>query len=311
MIKTRTALVTGGAGFIGSHLARRLLNTGWKVCVVDNLSTGHIDNVPAGAEFLELDLSFGSSFAHLPRGIDVVFHLAAQSSGEVSFAWPDDDLRTNTRATLLLLDWCRKQGVPRFVYASSMAVYGDGIHLPVHEDQCPAPKSFYGSNKLASEHYLRIFQSLGVHSTALRLFNVYGPGQNMANLKQGMVSIFLAYVVRNEPVLVRGAATRFRDFVYVADVVEAFIACVDRPVTYGRVYNVGTGEKTTVGELVALILRVCGRVPESYPVVFEEGTLGDQHGIYADCTAISRDVGWRAETDLHIGLQWMADWVMD
>jgi|Deesub1362A_J573_1020465.scaffolds.fasta_scaffold00332_33 UDP-glucose 4-epimerase len=310
MARIRRALVTGGAGFIGSHLVRRLLNDGWQVYVVDNLSTGHLDNVPAGAEFQKLDLSSPSSTRYLPVGVDVVFHLAAQSSGEVSFARPDADLQANSRATLLLLDWCRTRGITRFLFASSMAVYGDTRQLPVREDMCPAPKSFYGIHKLASEHYLRVFQKLGLCTTALRLFNVYGPGQNLANLKQGMVSIYLSYVVRSEPVLVRGSAARFRDFVFVDDVVEAFIACLDRPSTCGGIYNVGSGTKTTVGELLTLILQACGRVPDGYPVIFAGGTPGDQHGIYADCTAICRDTGWRARTDLRTGLRRMAVWAL-
>lgn len=305
----RNALVTGGAGFIGSHLTRRLLSEGWQVDVVDNLSTGYRTNVPAGATFLELDVSRNDLGAVLPaRKYDAVFHLAAQSSGEVSFDDPSYDLRTNCQSTLLLLGWCKANGTRRFIYTSSMSIYGDQALQPVPETATPLPKSFYGVGKLASEAYLAIYSQLGVDCTALRLFNVYGPGQNLANMRQGMVSIFLAYILNQQEVVVKGSLERYRDLVYVDDVVEAYLACVDNSSTHGNVYNVGTGQKTTVGELIDAELQAFGYQPGAYPVKVSAGTPGDTFGIAADCARFRADAGWEPKVDLTTGLTRMVAW---
>ncbi len=306
----RKALVTGGAGFIGSHLARRLLKDGWDVLIIDNLSTGFRSNVPEGAEFLELDLSNESFLEELPKdGVDVIFHLAAQTSGEISFDDPAYDLKTNCLSTVLLLRWCVEKNIGRFIYVSSMSIYGDVEVLPVKEDVFPVPLSFYGIGKLASENYLRVYESHGINYTALRYFNVYGPGQNMENLRQGMVSIYMAYVAKNEPVLVKGSKDRFRDLIYIDDVIDATIAVVDNPVTFGQSYNVATGKKTHVYELLNEIIVAFGYDPDKYPVDFVAGTPGDQFGIYADISKIEKQLGWKPKTGVKEGIEKMVNWV--
>lgn len=305
----KSALVTGGAGFIGSHLTRRLLGDGWSVDVVDNLSTGYRENVPDHATFLHIDVSRDDLPAHLPaKRYDAVFHLAAQSSGEISFDDPSYDLRTNCQSTVLLLGWCQANGTTRFLYTSSMSIYGDQAVQPVAETAVPAPKSFYGIGKLASEAYTHVYSAFGIHSTSLRLFNVYGPGQNLANMRQGMVSIFLAYILRKQDLIVKGAPDRYRDIIYVDDVIDAYLACLDNPATYGKSYNVGTGRRTTVGELIDAELRAFGYAPGEYPVKFTTSTPGDTFGIQADITALQAATGWTPQTDLHAGLARMVEW---
>src|SRR3989338_3970106 len=148
----KRALITGGAGFIGSHIAKRLLTLGWEVCIIDNFSTGAKNNVPAKADFHLIDISKDDFIDQLPQDkFDAVFHLAAQSSGEISFDDPVYDLKTNCLSTLMLLDWCKKRGIKRFIYTSSMSIYGDQESQPVKETAKPMPKSFYGVGKLASE----------------------------------------------------------------------------------------------------------------------------------------------------------------
>lgn len=305
------ALVTGGAGFIGSHLARRLLAEGWEVSIVDNLSTGFKENVPPGSDFVFLDLSKDEFVELLPKGpFDVVFHLAAQSSGEISFVNPAYDLKTNCLSTVMLLDWALKNGTKRFIFTSSMSIYGDQEYQPVKELAFPKPKSFYGVGKLASEAYVQIYSEMGLNTTSLRLFNVYGPGQNMENLRQGMVSIYMAYIRKNEPVIVKGSPDRYRDFVYIDDVVSVYMKCLENKKTFGRSYNVGSGIKTSVRELLEKELLVFGHDPSAYNIKYMGSTPGDTFGIVADIGAIRRDMDFEPSVALGEGLKRMYDWVL-
>ncbi len=305
----KKALVTGGAGFIGSHVSRRLLNEGWKVYIVDNLSTGFKDNVPKKAEFSEVDLSGDDFVSNLPDvNFNAVFHLAAQSSGEISFDDPVYDLKTNCLSTVMLLKWCVKKNVKRFIYTSSMSIYGDQEVQPVKEEAMPLPKSFYGVGKLASEKYLEIYAKMGIQATSLRLFNVYGPGQNMENLRQGMVSIYMAYLLKKEELPIKGSVDRYRDFVYIDDVVEAYMACLNNPSTFNKSYNVATGKKTTVRDLIDELLKVFEYDRSKYPIKDSGTTPGDTFGIFADISALKRDTGWAPMVSLPEGLRRMRDW---
>ncbi|MDD1659597.1 MAG: NAD-dependent epimerase/dehydratase family protein [Methanomicrobiales archaeon] len=302
-------LITGGAGFIGSHLAHRCLTLGHEVVVVDNLSTGASENLPAGAEFVELDISREEDYRKIhPFDFDAVFHLAAQSSGEISSENPALDLTVNTLGTLLLLRRCQKAGVKRFLYSSSMAVYGNPERQHVDEtDEC-RPLSFYGISKLAAEHYILHYIPDGLEPTIFRLFSVYGPGQNLANLKQGMVSIYMAYLMKGEPVRVKGSGDRFRDFIYIDDVLDAWMGALDTPATRGRIYNLGTGKRTTVSQLLEEEIRAFGHDPATYPVIREGPTPSDQFGLSADISRITAETGWHPQVDLKEGLRRMVTW---
>lgn len=306
----KIALVTGGAGFIGSHLARRLLSEGWKVHIIDNLSTGFKDNVPPKAGFTLLDLSKDDFVKDLPKdNFDAVFHLAGQSSGEISFDDPVYDLKTNCLSTLLLLDWCYKNKINRFIYTSSMSIYGEQEIQPVKEGALPEPKSFYAVGKLASEKYVNIYAAKGLNTTSLRLFNVYGPGQNMGNLRQGMVSIYMGYIAKGEEILVKGDAQRYRDFIYIDDVIDAYMSCLDNDRTFGKTYNIATGIKTHVSDLISAELKAFGYDPLKYPVRFSGSTPGDTFGIFADITAIKEDTNWSPKVSLPTGLKKMKEWL--
>ena len=186
--------------------------------------TGFAHNVPAEAEFFEFDISEYGSFERLSSfKFDAVLHLAAQSSGEISYDNPSYDVLSNTLGTLNALRFAETNGCKRFIYASSMSIYGDVDDEPIAVNRCPKPKSYYGITKLSGEHYLKAFASK-MDTTSFRMFNVYGPGQNMQNLKQGMVSIYLAYLMNDEPITVKGDKNRFRDFIYIDDVVDAWVS---------------------------------------------------------------------------------------
>ncbi len=303
-------LVTGGAGFIGSHIARRLLQEGARVWVLDNFLTGSPDNLPKGVGLIEGDITSESVYPILPKEpFDAVFHLAGQSSGPISGKDPVQDLDINAKGTLLLLQWCAEREIPRFLYASSQAVYGDTGGIPVGENHPCAPRSFYGVTKLAAEGYVRIFNSHGLSVTAFRMSNVYGPGQNLDNLLQGMVSIYMAYLLRGEPILVMGSLDRYRDLIYVDDVVEAWIAALNDPITKGKTYNLGSGHRTTVGDLLDAEISAFGYDPETYRVICEGTTHGDIFGLQVDISLLTKDLKWSPEITVHEGILRMSEWV--
>jgi UDP-glucose 4-epimerase len=265
--------------------------------------------VPPGAAFIEGDISDEAALGSIPPGrIDAVLHLAAQSSGEISDERPDLDLRVNTLGTLLLLSFCRKRGIPRFLYASSMAVYGDPPRNPVSEEGPCHPLSFYGISKRASELYIDHFGREGLATTCFRMFSVYGPGQDLSNLKQGMVSIFLAHLLEGKPVHVKGSGDRFRDFIYIDDVVEAWTRALDCPATYGKIYNLATGKRTLVRDLVRAEIVAFGEDPDRYPVNYSGSTPADQFGLYADISNLKRDLGWKPVISLDQGIRRMVSW---
>lgn len=295
-------IVTGGAGFIGSHLTSRLLLEGYKVTILDNLFTGKEENIPQGADFIKIDLGEQTAYVDLEKiNGNAIFHLAGQSSGEASFIDPFYDFKSHVMSTFWLLEWCKKKAIPRFIYASSMSVYGDAKYLPVDENHPFQPKTFYAAGKLAAEAYIRLYQNLGINTTIFRLFSVYGPGQNLDNKMQGMVSIYLSYILENKPIIVKGSSERYRDFIYIDDVVDVFIASLNNSLTNGSIYNVAGGVKTEVKELLEVLKSAFGLT--DYPIHYQEGTSGDQFGIVANIQRINQDLQWQPKVDLQTGLE--------
>ncbi|CAM8663883.1 WcaG Nucleoside-diphosphate-sugar epimerases [Oxalobacteraceae bacterium] len=297
-------LITGVGGFIGSHVARRFLQEGYAVVGVDDFSNGKPENVPAGVDLIEGDLAQRSTTLRIPSDCRKILHLAGQSSGEISFDDPVADLEKNTVSTLNLIQFGIEHSVERFLYASSMSVYGAVEDAPISESRGCRPLSCYGVGKYASEGYLRVYQSK-LPAVILRMFNVYGPGQDLSNLRQGMVSIFLAQALATTGrIEVKGSIERFRDLVYIDDVVEAWFRATTLEGAKGRTLNIGTGIRTTVG---VLLKGICSLVPgASYDV--HGGTPGDQSGIYADISALKDVLGIEAFTMPEAGLKQFADW---
>ena len=302
-------LVTGVGGFIGAAVAKALLDAGHRVVGVDNLSTGYENNIPPGTDFFKADCQDASLYDRLPdHNYDAILHIAGQSSGEISFDDPVYDLRTNAESTLHLLKYALAKNCRRMIYASTMSVYGMQPDHPVREDTLPVPHSFYGVGKLASEHYLRLYEQYGVRSTCLRLFNVYGPGQNMANLRQGMVSIFMAMMIADGHIHVKGSPDRYRDFVYIDDVVRAFLLCLQNPASSGGVFNIAGSGKVTVGEIINKMISLHHR---PVTVKFEGSTSGDIPGIHANGSHAAKVLGYKPNTGLDAGLAKMYAWAFE
>lgn len=303
-------LVTGGAGFIGSRIARSLVERGDEVSVLDDLSTGFAPNVPGRADLIEADIADPQTYARLrPEGIEAVLHLGGQSSGEISHLDPLHDFDVNARGTFLLLRWCERHGIRRILFASSMAVYGPS-EKGLRESEPARPQSFYGASKLAAEGSLGLFGRHGGQPTIFRLFNVYGPGQNLENLRQGMASIYLAYLLRGDPVLVKGSFERYRDFVYVDDVADAWIRALQEPASVGMTLNLGSGNKTTVRELIDGLIAAFGYRPREYPVIQGEQTMGDVLGSFADASLARQVLSWSPKVSLGEGLAEMVKWAL-
>ena len=299
-------LVTGGAGFIGSALTRRLLSDGCEVTVVDNLANGRVENIPQEARFIKADLMKESTYDEIREiPFDAVFHLASQSSGALSFEDPMADMKSHLFITFSLLQLSLKRKVSRFMFSSSTTLYGDTNGLPVNED-CPVnPKTYYATGKLACEDYIRFFFGQGLPTTVFRLPNVYGPGQNLQNKDQGMVSIYLSYIVEGQPILVIGSRVRFRDFIYIDDVVDGWMKGFASPDTIGKTYNLASGKKSTVDQVLEGLKTACGK--PDYPVEFVTGTPGDQSGLVADISRIQKEIGFNPKTDLQEGLRKMVE----
>ena len=277
-------LLTGGAGFIGSAISHKLISQGNELTIIDNLSTGSRSNIPNNAVFIEGDVSNPNTIRKLNnKYFDVILHISGQSSGEISFENPVNDLNSNTISTLMLLNYSLTIGCKRFIYASTMSVYGERKGKEkFSENDITNPKSFYAVGKLASENYLKIFNhEYGINYTSLRYFNVYGAGQNLENLKQGMISIYLKQFLDDNfrAVQIKGSLDRFRDFSHIDDVVDVTIESISNKDFFNDTFNVGSGVKTSVKKLVKSIQDILNSDKE---IIISEGTIGDQFGIYAD-----------------------------
>lgn len=253
-------LVTGGAGFIGSHVAEALLARGDEVVVADDFSTGRPENLPRGATLVEGDLAEPAVAERAVAGCRAVVHCAARPSVTLSVQDPQLSTRANLGASIELLLAARAAGVRRVVYSSSSAVYGDKVKGPARETRREDPLSPYGMNKLAAEHLFRMAPALyGVDSFCLRYFNVYGPRQDPGSPYSGVISIFITRALAGTPPTIHGDGLQSRDFTFVSDVVAANLAALGLRRGSGRVANVGSGRSTDLLALWDAVRRACGR----------------------------------------------------
>ncbi|MEK4029893.1 NAD-dependent epimerase/dehydratase family protein [Pseudobacillus sp. FSL P4-0506] len=292
-------LVTGGAGFIGSHITEELLAQDHQVAVVDNLSSGKREQVPAAAVFYEGDVrkkeleEFYSDFQP-----DCVIHLAAQVSVAKSFLEPLNDIEENIVGTVNMLETCVKYGVKKVIFSSTAALYGNPDYLPVDERHQVNPLSFYGLSKKHAEAYIRLFSELhGLTYTILRYANVYGMRQS-ANGEAGVISIFIEKLLNSQPLTVLGDGNQTRDFIFVKDVAKANVAAL----THGEneIINISTGKQTSVLDMVKEMNEIAGNVSS---LIFSEERTGD---IKASCLTNKKAetvLGWKPVYSLAEGLK--------
>ena len=310
MKRFKRALVTGGAGFIGSHLVEELVANQCRVTVLDNLSTGHlynIDHLADHIDFVEGDIRDAALLDQVTAGCEVVFHLAAVVSVTQSVEDPSHACEVNDLGTVRVLDACRRSSVRRVVMASSSAVYGDDPRLPKTEDMVPRPLSPYAVQKLSGELYAAVFGQLyGLETVCLRYFNVFGPRQDPSSPYSGVISIFMTKAAAGQPPTIYGDGGQTRDFVYVKDVVRANLAAATEPAAAGRIYNVGIGTSITIGELWEMIADIAGTamVP-----VFAPPRPGDIRDSVSDIKAIGGSLGFAPRVKLRKGLEITLDWV--
>lgn len=302
------ALVTGGAGFIGSHIVSRLLREGHEVRIVDNLSTGcrsNLDSVIDDVELIEGDVRNAGTVARAVRGCDAVFHLAALGSVPRSVADPVATHEANANGTLNVLVAARNAGAARIVFSSSSSIYGAAPELPKHEALRPLPMSPYAVSKLAAESYCRsFFEVYGVEAVALRYFNVFGPRQDPQSQYAAVIPKFIWSFRNGEPPVIFGDGEQTRDFTYVDNVVEANLAALATPDVGGRVYNIACGQRTSLNRLAALIREEIGADVEP---IHGPARLGDVPHSVADVSLAQFELGYRPAIALEDGLRRTVD----
>jgi UDP-glucose 4-epimerase len=294
-------LVTGGCGFIGSHLCEALLASGHRVRILDDLSTGKIANRPAGAELVRGDVADRELVGRAMADVAGCFHLAAVASVERGNKDWLGTHRTNLTGTIAVLDAARECGRVPVVYASSAAVYGDNKAVPLDEDAATRPLSAYGADKLACELHARVATAVhGVPAIGLRFFNVFGPRQDPSSPYSGVISIFCDRLRDGRPVAVHGDGSQTRDFIYVADVVRGLVAAMDRLPTERTVFNLCTGRATSIVELAEAIARASDVELE---ITHAPPRHGDIHTSFGSPRAVARHLNWCATYSLEEGLQ--------
>ncbi len=302
-------LVTGGAGFIGSHIAECLVERGNDVVVFDNLSTGKVENLRSFRErvdFRKADLRDLAAVREACTGIDYVLHQGALASVPLSVTDPIASNEVNVTGTLNVLVGARDAGVRRVVYAASSSVYGDAPALPKHEDMPASPLSPYAIGKYTGELYCQVFAGLyGIQTVVLRYFNVFGPRQDPTSQYAAVVPRFIAALQEGESPTVYGDGEQSRDFIYVANVVEANLLACEAAEAVGQVINVACGESTSLNELLGILRGIIGA---DVPTVYVEPRSGDIKHSWADVSRASELLGHQVGVSLEDGLRRTAEW---
>ncbi|HKS30417.1 MAG TPA: SDR family oxidoreductase [Pyrinomonadaceae bacterium] len=305
-----TVLVTGGAGFIGSHVASALSEQGARVRVIDDLSTGYrenVDEIPGDVEFIHASLTDEEALKRALKDVEVVFHQAAIPSVPRSVANPRETHKASVDATFSLLLAARESGVRRVVYAASSSAYGDQPELPKREEMRPDPLSPYAVAKLVGEYYAQVFtRTYNLETVSLRYFNVFGPRQDPSSQYSGVISRFISALLSNEQPVIYGDGEQSRDFTYIANVVDANLRAAETVDGVGHVINIANGQRTTLNELLEVLKGLVGKdgvVPD-----YKEPRAGDVRHSLADITRARQMLGYEPRVGLEDGLRKTIDW---
>src|SRR4030095_11387305 len=305
MSLTGTVLITGGAGFIGSHIASALLNNGARVRVLDDLSTGHrenIDEIGGGVDFIQGSVADEDLLAKVLDGVEVVFHEAAIPSVPRSVEAPRQTHIASVDGTFSLLVAARDRRVRRVVYAASSSAYGDQPTLPKAEQMLPDPLSPYAVAKLVGEYYCQVFTRVyGLETVSLRYFNVFGPRQDPGSQYSGVVSRFISTLLSNERPVIYGDGEQSRDFTYIDNVVSANLKAASAKDAAGKVINVANGERITLNELLAELKDLTGK--QDVTAEYRGPRVGDVRHSLADNSMARELLGYESKVDLREGLQ--------
>jgi len=307
-------LVTGGAGFIGSHQVDRLLREGFEVTVIDDLSTGQVGNVDRHKkrkdfDFVKGDIRDFKLVKEIMKDVDAVFHEAALTSVALSVKNPILTNDINVTGTLNLLKASSDLNVKRFIFASSCAIYGDTPPPQKREGMTPNPTSPYGASKLAAENYVKLFHELyGLETVILRYFNAYGPRQTFSTNGSGggVIAIFLNRMLTNAPPVINGDGMQTRDFVHVQDIVEANMLALNNKSAAGEVFNIATGKKVSVNHVTDTMKEILNR--ENLETIHAAPRPGDIRNIYADISKAEKVLGFNPKIYLKEGLIALVDW---
>ena len=305
----RTFLVTGGAGFIGSHIATALVERGDRVRVLDNLSTGHAGNLAHIAdrvELLEGDITDAALVAKAVRGVDCIFHEAALASVPRSVEAPLDTNSACVTGTVTLLDQARRSGVRRVVYAASSSLYGDQPNSSKRETDLPAPISPYGAAKLAAEYYCQAFTATyGLETVALRYFNVFGPRQDPNSPYSAVIPIFITALIEGRRPTIYGDGGQSRDFTFVANVVHGNLLAADAPDVSGRSLNLANGGSITLLEMLAALNKYLGTDVQP---IFADARPGDIRESMADITLARKLLKYEPQVNFDEGIRRSIDY---
>ncbi len=314
----KRVLVTGGAGFIGSHVVDSLIEKNYSVTVFDNLASGKKEYIHKQAAFVNGDVSKKSHVEKLlsKTSFDIILHIAGQPSIVNSFTNPELDFETNFIGSVNMIMGAVKHNTNRFLYASSMTVYGNPARLPILEEDACVPINYYGIAKYAAERFIhttanRVDLTNPLNVTSFRMFNVYGPRQSLTNPYQGVLAIFMGNVLRNEPITIYGDGKQARDFVYVGDVASMWVDAIENKKSFGNVFNIGFGRQTGMLELAKTVIKACGKDVKKYPIHFKPKRSGDQKFVEADITLAHKLLKFIPTTPLEEGIRKTLEWAQN
>ena len=304
------ALVTGGAGFIGSHIAHALVESGARVRIIDDLSTGHVENlndIGNEVDFVSASITDVVALKRALQDVELVFHEAAIPSVPRSVKQPRETHDASINGTFELLLAARDAGVRRVIYAASSSAYGDQLESPKHESMRPDPLSPYAAAKLMGEYYCQVFTRIyGLETVSLRYFNVFGPRQDPSSQYSGVISRFIMALENGEQPTIYGDGEQMRDFTYVANAVDANLRAAEAPAASGHVFNVANGKSISINKVLETLARLTGK--EDIKAVYEPARVGDVRDSLADLEAAGAVLGYAPEVGLEEGLQLTLDW---